>query len=57
MDIETATQVGKRHDAKPVILKVDAENAWKDGIKFCLGNDKVWLADSIPDKYISEEVY
>lgn len=36
---------------------VDAENAWKDGIKFYLGNDKVWLADSIPDKYISEEVY
>lgn len=51
-DIETALQVGKRHDDKPVILEVDAKRAWKEGVKFYLGNDKVWLADNIPIKYI-----
>lgn len=51
-DIETALQVGKRHDDKPVILEIDAKKAWNEGIKFYLGNDKVWLADNIPSKYI-----
>ncbi|MDS0526746.1 RNA 2'-phosphotransferase [Clostridium sp. SHJSY1] len=51
-DIETAFQVGKRHDNKPVLLMIDAKKAWKDGIKFYLGNDKVWLADYVPSKYI-----
>ena len=51
-DIETALQVGKRHDDKPVILEINAKKAWDEGIKFYLGNDKVWLADNIPSKYI-----
>lgn len=50
-DIETALQVGKRHDDKPIIFKIDAKRAWDEGVKFYLGNDKVWLADSIPSKY------
>lgn len=53
-DLETAENVGKRHDAKPVILTVDAKAAWSDGVKFYLGNEKVWLADAIPAKYLSE---
>lgn len=51
-DIETALQVGKRHDDKTIILKIDAKKAWDEGVKFYLGNDKVWLADNIPSKYI-----
>lgn len=51
-DIETAHSVGMRHDKKPCILKIDAEQAWKDGIKFYYGNEKVWLADELPGKYI-----
>ncbi|MFL0253032.1 RNA 2'-phosphotransferase [Clostridium neuense] len=51
-DIEIALQVGKRHDDNPVILEIDAKKAWNEGIKFYLGNDKVWLADNIPSKYI-----
>ncbi|AKA69307.1 RNA 2'-phosphotransferase [Clostridium scatologenes] len=51
-DIETALQVGKRHDDKPVILEIDAKKAWDEGVKFYLGNDKVWLADNIPSKDI-----
>ncbi len=51
-DIDTALQVGKRRDDNPAILVIDAETAWKDGIMFYLGNDKVWLADTVPAKYI-----
>lgn len=51
-DIETAFQVGKRRDDKPIILEIDAKRAWDEGVKFYLGNDKVWLGDNIPSKYI-----
>ena len=51
-DIETALQVGKRHDDRPVILEIYAKKAWDEGVEFYLGNDKVWLADNIPSKYI-----
>lgn len=51
-DIETAENVGKRHDNKPCILIIDAKTAWNDGIKFYFGNEKVWLADAIPGRYI-----
>lgn len=50
-DIETAYEVGYRHDKKPYILKIDAKKAWDDGIKFYYGNDKVWLVDEISSTY------
>lgn len=53
-DIETAEKVGSRHDNKPCILIIDAKKAWNEGIKFYLGNEKVWLADTIPSRYIKE---
>ncbi|MCL2860737.1 MAG: RNA 2'-phosphotransferase [Oscillospiraceae bacterium] len=52
-DINTAIIVGKRRDENPVILKIDSKQAWDDGIKFYLGNENIWLSDSIPIKYIS----
>ena len=51
-DIETAENVGMRHDDKPCVLIINAQMAWKDGIKFYFGNEKVWLADTIPGRYI-----
>ena len=51
-DVEIAHSVGMRHDMKPCILKIDAKQAWKEGIVFYYGNEKVWLADEIPSKYI-----
>lgn len=51
-DIETAENVGMRHDDKPCILVIDAKKAWDDGVRFYLGNQKVWLADTIPSRYI-----
>lgn len=53
-DIETAQSVGKRHDDKPCILIVDSLRAWNDGIAFYCGNEKVWLADTVPSSYIKE---
>ncbi|MDE6887891.1 MAG: RNA 2'-phosphotransferase [Eubacterium sp.] len=52
-DMETAYCVGKRHDSNPCILLVDAAQAWNDGIRFYYGNEKVWLADVVPGKYLS----
>ena len=51
-DIETAHSVGKRHDGKPCILVIDSLKAWNDGIPFYYGNEKVWLADTVPPIYI-----
>ena len=53
-DVETAGKVGKRHDDIPCILMIDAKSAWNEGIKFYLGNEKVWLADRIPPRYIKK---
>ena len=52
VDADMATLVGKRRDENPVILVIDAKTAFNDGIKFYIGNDKVWLCDKMPPKYI-----
>ena len=33
-DMETAITVGKRRDTDPVVLRIDALTAWKDGHQF-----------------------
>ncbi len=43
-----------RHAPWEYELEMDAEEAYMDGIKFYYGNEKVWLADQIPRKYIIE---
>ena len=50
-DEETALKVGSRHGT-PYVLKVDAEQMNKDGIKFYLSNNEVWLTDYVDPKYI-----
>ena len=54
-DIQTALLTGRRHDAHPVLLRVDAEAAARDGIPFYQGSEKVYLADYIPAYYLSVE--
>jgi putative RNA 2'-phosphotransferase len=53
IDIATATEVGRRKDAQPIILRIAATEALADGVTFYQGNEMVWLADSIPAKFIS----
>lgn len=50
-DAETAVKVGKRH-GKPVVLKIKAEEMEKDGIRFYLSRNNVWLTKYVDKKYI-----
>jgi putative RNA 2'-phosphotransferase len=52
VDEETALAVGRRKSAEPVLLVVAAKQAWDAGVAFYAGNDKVWLADSVPPAFI-----
>ena len=52
-DRETASIVGKRH-GDLVILEVDSESMFNDGIKFYLSKNNVWLCNYVPKKYIEE---
>ncbi len=53
-DTETAIKVGMRY-GKPVILKIDAGRMSRDGIKFYLSENNVWLCDSVELQYIRFE--
>lgn len=50
-DIETADKVGKRH-GKPVILKVNSGKMRRDGIKFYLSENGVWMTKKVDAKYL-----
>jgi putative RNA 2'-phosphotransferase len=51
-DVDTAEAVGRQKTGKPVILLVRAVEAHENSVKFYLGNEKVWLADSVPARFI-----
>jgi putative RNA 2'-phosphotransferase len=53
-DKMTALQVGRRKAKTPVILKIQAAEAFASGVRFYAGNEKVWLADYIPPQFIFE---
>lgn len=50
-DIETATAVGQRY-GKPVILKIKALFMHEQGFTFYQSENGVWLAESVPNRYI-----
>jgi len=50
-DIETAIQVGSRH-GKPAILKVFSGEMYKEGYAFYLSENKVWLTDLVPARFL-----
>jgi putative RNA 2'-phosphotransferase len=49
-DVETTTKVGARR-GKPVILTVDAGRMQRDGHRFFLSANGVWLTDAVPPGY------
>ena len=51
-DTETAEIVGKRRDPHPVILKINTAAAMQEGAVFYIGNEKVWLCDSVAPQFI-----
>ena len=55
-DMETATKVGTRHGS-PVVLEVDAEKMYKDGYRFYLSDNGVWLTKEVPTIYLIDTIY
>lgn len=51
-DIATATAVGKRY-GKVVILEINAEAMNKQGYKFFLSDNNVWLTEKVPPEFIN----
>jgi putative RNA 2'-phosphotransferase len=48
---ETAFKVGSRH-GNPVVIEIDVETMIKDGIKFFISDNSVYLTDYINPKYL-----
>lgn len=55
LNVETALNVGTRHGS-PVILEVDTLRMKKDGYKFYLSDNGVWLTDRVPSEYLKQYV-
>jgi putative RNA 2'-phosphotransferase len=53
-NIETAIKVGARH-GEPNILIVDSKRMYKDGHKFYISKNNVWLVDYVPKEYITAQ--
>ena len=53
-DRETAVKVGQRH-GKPVLYIVKAGEMSRDGYKFYLSKNGVWLTKEVPVKYLCKE--
>jgi putative RNA 2'-phosphotransferase len=47
----TAAEVGSRH-GKPLVLVVRASDMHRDGFKFFLSDNGVWLTASVPTRYL-----
>ncbi|MCS7021751.1 MAG: RNA 2'-phosphotransferase [Gemmataceae bacterium] len=52
VDVDTALAVGKRKSKTPIILRVQAKQAYEKGVQFYIGNEKVWLVDRVPSDFI-----
>ena len=52
-DEKTAFKVGTRH-GKPVLYIVKAKEMFKDGYKFYLSKNGVWLTKEVPVKYLEK---
>lgn len=50
-DVRTAVKVGRRH-GKPVVLAIDSGKMHKEGCKFYLSENKVWLTNHVPPEFI-----
>lgn len=52
-DSTTAAIVGKRHGDSPIIFMIETKPLIDSGYQFYLSENKVWLTDYIPSKYLS----
>lgn len=52
-DIDTAKNVGKRH-GNPVIYRVNCREMAKDGYRFFVSANHVWLTKEVPAQYLKK---
>lgn len=52
-DVETARKVGSRH-GKPVIYEIDCSGMIKDGYRFFLSANQIWLTKEVPARYLKK---
>ena len=50
-DMETARKVGSRH-GRPVIYEIDCRQMARDGFRFFLSANHVWLTKEVPVRYL-----
>lgn len=55
-DLETAINVGGRH-GNCVVLSIDTEKMYQDGVKFYLSKNGVWLTKYIDWKYVKDVIF
>lgn len=53
-DMETAMRVAKRRKGRVVIFSVDCLSMRQEGHAFFLSENKVWLTDTVPSRYLTE---
>lgn len=53
-DEDTAIKVGARH-GKPVLYKVKTGEMMKDGYKFFVSKNGVWLTEKVPVQYLEKQ--
>lgn len=54
LDLDTATAVGKHHSI-PVILAIQAGQMHRDGFKFYLSKNGIWMTEYVPAEYLYEK--
>lgn len=52
IDTAMAREVGRRKSRTPVVIAIDARQAHEAGVNFYEGNEKVWLADIVPVRFM-----
>ena len=52
IDEKTAVQVGGRH-GKPAVLIINAADMHKDGHRFYISENGIWLTNNVPPQYIN----
>lgn len=54
VDAETAQRVAGRRKGMTVLLSVDCKSMLADGYSFYLSENRVWLTDEVPSRYLNE---
>ncbi len=50
--VEEAAKVGQRRTDNPIIFKINAEQAYQDGLKFYRTGEDIYLSDKVPVEYL-----